>query len=216
MHELRRVEDDLEAIMTDRNGSFVTLEGIDGSGKTSAVQAIRQQYKAMVQTQEPSDLWTGHQVRKAIANDSDDVHPVTTFFLFMADRNHHINERIQGALDDGMLVVSDRYSDSTLAYQAEELKGHVAYPGQFMDRCMDPWNLEPDLTIYLDISVDTAMERVDGDEEYEKRELLQAVKANYDDLATRFNDRYVRVDGEQPIEAVQEDVLEIVATHYEN
>ena len=202
--------------MTDSRGTFVTLEGIDGSGKTSAARAIQEQYKLTVQTQEPSDLWTGKQVRKAISNASDDVHPVTTFFLFMADRNHHINERIQGALDDGMLVVSDRYSDSTLAYQPEALEGHVPFPGQWMDRCMEPWNLEPDLTIYLDISVDTAMERLDGDEEYEKREFLEGVKANYDDLAERFDHRYVTLNAEKPIDHVQKEVLQIIEAHHQN
>lgn len=201
--------------MTDTDGTFVSLEGIDGSGKTSVVQAIRETHKSCISTQEPSDLWTGQQVRKAIANDTDDVHPVTTFFLFMADRNHHINERIQNGLDDGMLVVSDRYSDSTLAYQPEALKDHISYPQQWMERCMEPWNIEPDLTIYLDISVDTAMERLDGDEEYEKREFLEGVKSNYDDLAKRFEDRYIVMNAEKSKDQVQKEVLQVLEAHYE-
>jgi len=200
--------------MTDSNGTFVTLEGIDGSGKTSAAQAIQEQYKSTVQTQEPSDLWTGKQVRRAISNESADVHPFTTFFLFMADRNHQINERIQGALDDGMVVVSDRYSDSTLAYQPVALEDHLENPGLFMRQVMKEWNLEPDLTIYLDISVDTAMERLDGDEEYEKREFLESVKSNYEGIRAEFDHRYVTLNAEKPIDHVQKEVLQIVEAHH--
>lgn len=193
-------------------GVFVTLEGIDGSGKTSAADVIENEFKSVVRTQEPSGLWTGKQVRRAISNESE-THPLTTFFLFMADRTYHINERIDDALDDDMVVVSDRYSDSTLAYQPVALEGHVRFPQQYMEAVMDPWNLEPDLTIYLDVSVDTAIERSVGDEEYENREFLEGVKANYDELRTRFDHRYETVDAEQPIEDVQDEVLELVRSH---
>jgi len=202
--------------MTDNSGTFVTLEGIDGSGKTSAAQVIRNEWDSVVQTQEPSDLWTGEQVRRAISSKNASVHPLTTFFLFMADRNHHIQERIQGALNDGSLVISDRYSDSTLAYQRRALDQYVENPDDWMERCMDPWNLEPDLTIYLDISVETAIERSVGDEEYENAEFLTAVKSNYEDVRKRFNHRYCTVDAEQPINHVQKEVLQIVEAHYQN
>lgn len=199
--------------MTD-NGVFVTLEGIDGSGKTSAADAIEEEFKSVVRTQEPSDLWTGKQVRRAISNENE-THPLTTFYLFMADRVYHINERIEDALDDDMVVVSDRYSDSTLAYQPVALEEHLDYPQRYMKSVMSPWNLEPDLTIYLDVSVDTAIERSVGDEEYENREFLTQVKSNYDDLRNTYGHRYEIVDAEQPIEDVQEEVLSLVRAHYE-
>lgn len=200
--------------INDNPGLFVTVEGIDGSGKTTACDAIDRQYKRVVRTQEPSELWTGKQVRRAISNDSD-THPLSTFYLFMADRVHHIEEEVKPAMEDGMLVVSDRYADSTLAYQPVALREHVRYPQQWMEKVMDPWNFEPDLTIYIDVPVDVAMQRVAGDEEYEKAEFLRAVKSNYDDLRTRFGDRYVTIDGTQSKEAVRRDVLEVVGEHYE-
>lgn len=196
-------------------GTFITIEGIDGAGKTTAIEAIEESYKSVVRTQEPSDLWTGKQVRRAISNANDDVHPITTFFLFMADRNYHINERIQPALDDGMLVVSDRYADSTLAYQPVALEEFIDRPQPYMEAVMEPWNLTPDLTIYIDISVETAIERSVGDEEYENEEFLRGVKENYEALVERFSDRVVLVDGEQRRERVQEDVLEIVESQHD-
>lgn len=194
------------------DGVFVTIEGIDGAGKTTAADAIEEEFKSVVRTQEPSDLWTGKQVRRAISNESD-THPLTTFFLFMADRVYHINERIDASLNDGMVVVSDRYSDSTLAYQPVALEDHLKYPQRYMESVMEPWNLEPDVTIFLEVSVDTAIERVAGDEEYENRAFLRDVKTNYEQLRTRFSDRYATVDAEQSPEAVREDVLEIVREH---
>lgn len=188
---------------------FVTIEGIDGSGKTSAADVIEREHKAVVRTQEPSDLWTGKQVRRAISNDSD-THPLTTFFLFMADRVYHINERIDDALSDGMMVVSDRYADSTLAYQPVALEDHLDYPQRYMESVMRPWNLEPDLTIYLEVSVDTAIERTVGDEEYENREFLRQVKSNYEDLRKRFDHRYVTLNAEKSQDHVQREVLQIL------
>ena len=194
------------------DGVFVTIEGIDGAGKTTAADAIEEEFKSVVRTQEPSDLWTGKQVRRAISNESD-THPLTTFFLFMADRAYHINERIDAALNDGMVVVSDRYSDSTLAYQPVALEDHLQYPQRYMEAVMEPWNLEPDVTIFLEVSVDTAIERVAGNEEYENPEFIRDVKTNYEQLRTRFSNRYATVDAEQSPEAVCEDVLAIVREH---
>jgi len=200
--------------MTDRNGFFVTVEGIDGAGKTTVVDAINTNWKRVIRTQEPSDYWTGKQVRRAISNDSD-THPFSTFYLFMADRVHHINNRIKPAIDDGMLVVSDRYADSTLVYQPVALQNHLQAPQQYMERVMRPWNYEPDLTIYIDIPVELAMKRVAGDEEYEKKEFLEQVKENYEELCDRFSHRYVRVDGTQAKEEVKEEVLDIINDHYQ-
>ena len=195
-------------------GLFVTIEGIDGAGKTTVVEAIQGNWKASVRTQEPSELWTGKQVRRAISNDTD-VHPLTTFYLFMADRVHHIEEEIKPALDNGMLVVSDRYADSTLAYQPVALNDHIRFPQQYMEQTMEPWNFEPDLTLYIDIPVDVAIERTVGDEEYENVEFLEQVKENYDDLAKRFSHRFVRIDGNQSKERVREDCLTAIENHYE-
>lgn len=188
-------------------GTFITVEGLDGAGKTLVVKSIKRKFGAET-TCEPSEFWTGKQVRKALRNDTP---AFTDFFLFMADRHYHIEEFIKPEVENGGVVVSDRFSDSTLAYQPVQLKGEIhPSPQQWMERVMDPWNLTPDLTIYLDVSVDTALERCDGEEKYEKREMLEEVKANYDDLTKRFSDRFEVVDAEQSKKAVREEVLSIV------
>ena len=197
------------------NGYFITLEGIDGAGKTTVAESIASEYKKTVLTQEPCDLWTGKQVRRAISNETD-CHPLTTFYLFMADRIEHIENIVKPALDDGMIVVSDRYADSTLAYQSIALRDHVRYPDTYIRQTMQPWHFYPDLTILLDISADTAIERTVGDEEYENREFLEQARQNYQTLARQYKSRYAVIDGEQEIEAVQQDALKAVKEYYEH
>lgn len=191
-------------------GTFVTIEGLDGAGKTTVADAIEEEFSDVTRTQEPSDLWTGKQVRRAISNDTDDVHPLTTFYLFMADRVYHIDQRIKPAVESGELVVSDRYADSTLAYQPVAVEEYVPNPHGYMRKTMAPWNYEPDVTIFIDIPVHVAIERSAGDEEYEKAEFLSRVKQNYEFIQDEFSDRYVIIDGTQSKEEVREQAVEAI------
>lgn len=184
---------------------FVTVEGLDGSGGTTLVEAISEEYPNAVTTSEPSDLRYGKLVRENLSDE--DSHGLVDFYLFMADRVSHIEERVRPADSSGKLVVSDRYADSTRAYQPVALTNAGLFENQFeakdfIEHTMNPWNYEPDLTIYIDISVETSIERSTGDEKYEKREFLSNVKDNYDAIvdSEAFGHRIVRVDGEQPKE----------------
>lgn len=186
---------------------FVTIEGLDGSGKSTVLDAILEEYPQAVTTSEPSDLRFGQQVRERLSQEKSD--PLIDFYLFMADRIHHINERVRPTAEEGNLVVSDRYADSTRAYQPVALSQSGVFETQweakhFIENTMAPWDYEPDLTLYIDISVDTAIERAAGDEKYEKREFLEKVRDNYEALADSdvFGERIVRIDGEQSPEEV--------------
>lgn len=189
---------------------FVTLEGLDGSGKSTVLDAITDRYPGAVTTSEPSDRKYGTLVRENLSEE--ESHELVDFYLFMADRVDHIKHRVEPADEAGKLVVSDRYADSTRAYQPVAMAEFGdAFKSQwhakeFIERTMAPWNYEPDLTLYIDISVDTAVARADGDEKYEKQEFLEEVKKNYDALADT-TDRIVRVDGEQEPEAVASSAL---------
>jgi dTMP kinase len=186
---------------------FITVEGLDGAGGTTLVEAIGEEYPNAVMTSEPSDLEYGQLVRRNLSDEDSD--PIVDFYLFMSDRRHHIEERVKPADQSGKLVVSDRYADSTRAYQPVALSGDGDEPfdsgweaKMFIEQTMAFWNYEPDITLYIDISVETAIERADGDEKYEKRQFLQKVKENYDALADT-TDRIIRIDGEQSKEDVK-------------
>lgn len=188
---------------------FVSLEGLDGSGKSTVVEAIENEYLDATTTAEPSELWTGKQVRRCLTDE--EIDPLTDFYFFMGDRIHHIENVVRPVAENGGFVISDRYADSTRAYQPVALGQSDYFDSQvdaklFIEATMAPWNYEPDLTLYIDISVDTALERCDEEEKYEKREFLEQVKQNYDALV-ETQDRIVRIDGEQSKEAVRRSAL---------
>lgn len=192
-------------------GKLISLEGIDGAGTTTIANALDNLFEDVETTAEPSELWTGKQVRRCLSDES--MHPLTDFYFFMGDRVHHIKEEVKDQIESGSLVVSDRYSDSTRAYQPVALVEGGVFHDQhdarlYIDQVMGPWTYEPDVTFYIDISVDTAMERMDGDEKYEKRELLEQVHENYESICNEY-DRILRINGEQS----KEDVLDDIVTH---
>lgn len=190
---------------------FVTVEGLDGSGKSTIVDAITDRYENAVTTAEPSELWTGKQVRHCLSDESMD--PLTDFYFFMGDRVEHIEKEVKPHDQNGGLVVSDRYADSTRVYQPVALGASDHFDSQiaaklFIEETMAPWDYEPDTTIYLDISVDTAIERCDETEKYEKREFLEKVKDNYDALVASEPERFTVIDGEQSRERVAQEALD--------
>jgi dTMP kinase len=189
---------------------FTSVEGLDGAGGTTLVDTISDEYPSCVTTCEPSDRKYGSMVRERLSDNQSNE--LIDFYLFMSDRIDHIENRIKPADNSGKLVVSDRYADSTRAYQPVALTGEnkpfdsLWEAKMFIERNMSHWNYEPDLTLYVDISVDTAIKRAAGDEKYENREFLEQVKQNYDAICEN-NERVVRIDGEQSKEAVAKSAL---------
>lgn len=193
-----------------RNGFFVTLEGVDGAGTTTVSEGLEEHYSDAVLSSEPSDLWTGKQVRRCLQKDSD-TNPLTDFYFFMGDRVHHIENRIRPAVKDGSLVISDRYADSTRAYQSIALE-QAGIPSThtlpYIEQVMGPFDYEPDLTLWLDVDIDDSFERVDGDEKYEQEASFQErVHQNYSELHEVY-DRIVRIDANQSKQEVLEDCIE--------
>lgn len=185
--------------------TYITIEGIDGCGKSTLAEKLAEDNPDALLTQEPvADTWHGDVVRKAL---KEETGPFTDAFLFMADRAEHLHQTVKPALADGRTVISDRSADSTYAYQS--LRVEVPLPFEWFDTCYEPWDVEPDLTLWLDVSPETAMERVDGDEKYETLDWLYDVKVNYERLNME-RDRYHRIDAEQGVEAVYEEAKAVV------
>jgi dTMP kinase len=143
-------------------GVFISLEGIDGSGKSTIaehlVRKLREAGKKAMLSREPGGTAIGEEIRKVLlAPASSSMLPTTEMFLFAAARAQHVGEIVRPALAEGSIVVTDRFSDSSLAYQwgargldrqAVELVQELATGG-----------LEPDLKILLDLPVETALAR---------------------------------------------------------
>lgn len=182
---------------------FITVEGIDGAGKSTVIESIQQELEDVdvptKTTREPSPNWTGPVVRQAI--DDDETHPMTDLHFFVGDRAYHIKHSIAPALQKGKVVISDRYSDSTRAYQQENIAGFVSEPRSHIEEMLGSWHLEPDLTLLLDVPAEEGVERASDDDKYEVPEFLKSVRNNYLELADEF-DRIITIDATQPEERV--------------
>ncbi|AEH36528.1 dTMP kinase [Halopiger xanaduensis] len=194
---------------------LVTLEGLDGSGKTTVWEALQERYPDAVFTREPTDdSWYGEAVYRSI--EDDDADSLAELFLYTADHAAHLARVIDPALERGDLVISDRYSDSRFAYQGATLADSerdygLEDPLEYVVDVHDPFSITPDLTIYLDLDPETAAERAGATNKFEHADYLADVQANYERLIERDPDRFVRVDATQPQDAVLERVESILS-----
>jgi dTMP kinase len=186
---------------------LVTLEGLDGSGKTTVWESLREVYPDAVFTREPTDSWYGEAVARSI--DTDDADPLAELFLYTADHADHLSRVVRPALADGNLVVSDRYSDSRYAYQGATLADSaVDDPLDYIQSVHEPFTRQPDLTVYLDIDPETAAERSGKTNKFEQTDYLERVRANYERLIDSDPERFVRVDATQSPDTVFEAVAD--------
>ena len=134
---------------------------------------------------------------------ADDADPLAELFLYTADHADHLSRVVRPALDNGDLVVSDRYSDSRYAYQGATLAdSEVDDPVEYVRSIHEPFTRGPDYTVYLDIDAETAAERSGGTNKFERATYLRQVRENYERLIDAEPDRFIRIDATQPPEAV--------------
>lgn len=175
---------------------LITLEGIDGSGKSTLFAALQHSLSDLypVFTREPGATWVGDQVRRAIA---EEVDPVTEALLFAADHAAHLDTVIRPALAEGRIVISDRYTDSRYAYQWATLEGVLPDPLTWLRQVHEGWTVPPDHTLLLILPVEVALSRkkdAGKREHFEEASLLARVQENYLRLAGEEPSRFVLVD----------------------
>jgi dTMP kinase len=192
-------------------GRFITVEGIDGAGKTTIVRRIgpelRKRGYHVVLTTEPTRTWLGDAVKRSF---DDDVGPLAETFLFLADRARH-TEQIRSWLAQGAIVLCDRYADSTFAYQGARLRGIVKDPIRWLTAVSAPAVLEPDLTILLEIPPRLGLRRIAGRKRkvrFEKEPFLALVAENYRRLAR--SRRFARIDGSRTAMVVARDAMAVI------
>ncbi|WP_396611694.1 dTMP kinase [Haloferax sp. S1W] len=185
---------------------LVTLEGLDGSGKTTVWEALHDRYPDAVFTREPTDdSWYGDAVNRAIGDD--DADPLATLFLFTADHADHLSRVVRPALEAGDLVISDRYSDSRYAYQAASLRtSELKRPMEYIMGIHAAFTRPPDKTIYLDVDPETAAARSGSTNKFEQAAYLADVRANYERLIEAEPERFIKIDATQSPEAVLDEV----------
>jgi dTMP kinase len=193
-------------------GLFVTLEGIDRAGKTTQARLLCDALgDRAVAVREPGGTAVGERVRELLKDPAILIDPRAEALLFAAARAELVEDVIRPALEDGKVVISDRFLDSSLAYQGGARGLGVADVAQVNEFATG--GLRPDVTILLDLSLDAAAARagVEVDRfEQEGARLQESVRAAYEELADRDRDRWVRVDADRDPDEVHRDVLAVV------
>lgn len=201
------------AVRTAQSGFFIAVEGPDGSGKTTQIDFIRKHLAArglhnVETTREPGGTDKGKQIRAAIL-DGQGVTPKSEALLYAADRSHHVASLIDPTLRSGGVVVTDRYIDSSLAYQAAGRE--LAEEDIFALSAWGTDGLMPNLTLLLDISPEASAQRTSqrGDENHldkQTAEFRGRVRARFLSLAEENPHRYVVINADQPAQKVSEDI----------
>jgi len=178
---------------------LITLEGIDGSGKSTLFSSLQRSLSDIgaVFTREPGATWIGAQVRRAIAEELD---PVAEALLFAADHAAHLEAVVRPALARGAPVISDRYTDSRYAYQWATLEGVLPDPLAWLRMVHNGWTIPPDHTLLLVLPVEVALSRkreAGNREHFEEASLLARVQENYLFLAGEEPSRFVVLDAQK-------------------
>ncbi|NBR64916.1 MAG: dTMP kinase [Micrococcales bacterium] len=193
------------------SGLFISFEGIDGVGKSTQADLLEtwlsDKGKTVVRTLEPGGTDVGVEIRKILLHHKGDLAPRAEAALFAADRAHHVASKIRPALERGEIVITDRYFDSSVAYQGA---GRDLSRTEVRDLSL--WavgGLLPQLTVLLDLPAEEARSRRNnsGTEpdrlEREKIEFFETVRSAYLDLAKVEPERFLVVDASVSVEEMQ-------------
>ena len=205
-------------------GLLITLEGIDGSGKGTAAKHIAARLaetmpeRRLVLTTEPTSGQVGKILRAEMARVDDETESsaakrMQELFLFMADHAHHITKTVFPALETGAIVLSDRYADSTAAYQGVTLRGIVPDPVSWIQSIYRPWNLRPDKTLLFVLDPKVALQRMQsrqGRQKFERLEFLRLVDENFRRMAALEPERFVQIDAKQDAKEVAEEAIKTI------
>jgi dTMP kinase len=196
-------------------GKFLTLEGVEGVGKTTNLNFIanylEQAGKTIVTTREPGGTLIAEQIRALLLDHNDEsLCDESELLLMFAARAQHLNNVIIPALEQGKWVVCDRFTDATYAYQGGGRHFNmddIAWIERFVQK-----GLSPDKTVLLDLSVEIGLKRAASRSEpdrfeSEKRPFFEDVRQVYIDRAAAEPDRFCVVDASQTIEQVQNDIM---------
>lgn len=202
----------------DKKGLFITFEGVDGCGKSTQMQLLSEYLKnrgyQTVITREPGAKGLGEKIREILLHYDGEVSSRAESFLFLADRAQNIEKIVNPAVADGKIVLCDRHTDSTLAYQGygrgvniNELK---------MLNNLAVGNRKPDITFVFDIDVETSMTRVGNQKDRMESsgiEFFNKVRNGYLEIAKQEPDRVIVIDSRYSIEEIKNKVQNYMAEY---
>ncbi len=198
-----------------KKGLFITFEGADGSGKTTQLNKVKtflenKGYDVVV-TREPGALETGKKIREILLHASEPVADRCEMFLFLADRAQHVETFIKPALIEGKIVLCDRHTDSTIAYQGYGRNQDIELLKSLNKIAVN--EIVPDLTLLYDVSTKTALARVGSDKDRMESagiEFHTKVRNGYLELQKENPQRIKLINANNSIETVFEDTKNII------
>ena len=202
-------------------GTFITFEGIDGSGKSTQLRLLADFLKSkgceVLLTREPGGTPVGNRLRSALLDAQEEVDPLTELLVFAADRAQHVRRVLRPAVEAGQVVFSDRYADATVAYQGAGRGFSPELIAEIVELATE--GLKPDLTVLFDLSVEDSTARTrrrlngkqKGDRlDAEADDFHLRVREAYLAIANAEPERVKIVETNRPVEETHEHVKEIV------
>lgn len=204
-------------------GVFITLEGGEGAGKSTQLKLLEERLVTheidIVRTREPGGVPSAETIRDLLVNgETDKWRPLTETLLHFAARHEHISRLVQPALDRGQWVLCDRFADSTTAYQGYAQNIDLETIATLYRLAVG--NLEPNLTIILDLPVEVGLERAEdrgiGGTRYEKMgiEFHKRLRDGFLQIAANNPHRCSILDATQSIEEISEDIMALVEERF--
>jgi dTMP kinase len=205
------------------DGLFITLEGVEGSGKTTQAailgDAIRKSGRAAMVTHEPGGTRAGETIRAIFLDPAVSLDVAAELLLVLADRAQHVREKLRPAIARGEVVISDRYSDSTIAYQGHGRGFDLRLLADLNRLASD--SMTPDLTIVLDLAVETGLQRTRqrargtgrGSDRFEgeRAEFHRKVRDGFLAIAKAEPARVKVIEADRPVEQVTADIWRVVS-----
>lgn len=200
-----------------KKGLFITFEGTDGCGKTTQIELLKRYleengYKVVL-TREPGAKGLGEKLREILLNYDGDVSSNCESFLFLADRAQHIDMLIKPAIERGEVVLCDRHTDSTVAYQGYGRGLDLNQIKMLNDIATN--GVKPDMTFVFDIDIETAQKRVGKTKDRMESagiEFFKRVRQGYLEIAKSEPERVKVLDATQTIETIANQVKEYIDT----
>lgn len=201
-------------------GLFITFEGIEGCGKSTQSKMLKEYFeshnKKVLYTREPGGPQIAEKIRHILLDkENSEMLSETEMLLYMAARCQHTGEWIIPALKENKVVISDRYYDSTIAYQGAARK--LDYDIIDMIRIYATFGLKPAKTILIDLPAEVGLGRIKAEDadrlELESIEFHKRVRQGFLDIAKREPERYIVVDGTQSIEEIQQEIRDKIEAY---
>lgn len=201
-------------------GQFITFEGPEGSGKTTVIHKVYEKLNKeynVIMTREPGGIKISEAIRKLLLDSDDDMDERTEALLFAAARRQHLVEKIIPQLEDGGIVLCDRFVDSSLSYQGYAREIGVKEVQAINDFAIE--NLYPDLTLYFDVPAEIGLNRIKDNQrnanrlDKEKIEFHHKVTDGYKKLISEYPDRIKVIDATQSLEKVIDDTYFTIVNH---